>query len=144
MQTEIDVVYDGEALRPSRPLDLRTNQHYSITITDETSQTVDPLSSGPPLVSAAGSERISEELAWSIYDNRLRPLLEPEHNGKVVAVDLRSEDYEVATRSLPAWKALKARRPEGQIVFIVIGPVNQDSPLARRLNRTIPRKEADA
>ncbi|MGO8670437.1 MAG: hypothetical protein ACLQVD_03595 [Capsulimonadaceae bacterium] len=143
MHTQIDVVYDGEALRPSHPLDLWPHRHYSVTITEQTLDSVNPLSTGSHPVSAEDAERISIEHAWRIYDNRLKALLEPEYNGKVVAVDLETEDYEVAPRSLPAWKALKARHPYGQFVFLVVGPVSPDSLLTRRLNRTIPRKEAE-
>ena len=63
------------------------------------------------------------EAAWRLYDAKLKHLFEPQYYGQVVAVDLDTEDYEVAKRSASAWRALKARRPNARIVVIDIGLV---------------------
>jgi len=39
MSITIDVVFDGEVLRPQQPLELTPNQHYSITIETESEST---------------------------------------------------------------------------------------------------------
>ncbi len=59
----------------------------------------------------------------AIYDTRLRAILEPEHNGKVVAIHVDSGDYAVARNSPLARRALRARYPEGMILTTDIGPV---------------------
>ncbi len=69
----------------------------------------------------------------AIYDARLRAILEPEHNGKVVAIHVDSGDYAVARNSPLARRALRARRPEGMILTTDIGPVEMLDRSARWL-----------
>ncbi|MGO8671396.1 MAG: hypothetical protein ACLQVD_08555, partial [Capsulimonadaceae bacterium] len=132
MQTIINVVYDGKALWPSYPLELPPNSHFSVTIDSN----VQPAKEMPSPEAAVDQE--TRDIVWQIYDSRLKSLLEPQHNGEIVALDLDTQDYEVAPRSIPAWDALKARRPNGRIVLIDIGPVTEHHLLTRRLNRVIP------
>ena len=50
-----------------------------------------------------------------IYQQRLRPVLDPGRRGEVVAIDVDSDDYEVAADTLTAANQLLARRPDAQV-----------------------------
>jgi hypothetical protein len=49
------------------------------------------------------------------------PLLESSHRGKIVAIDVDSDDFEVAVDTLTAANQLLARRPDAEIWFERIG-----------------------
>lgn len=57
----------------------------------------------------------------AIYDAKLRSLLEPQHRGQFVAIDVESEDYEVADEARDARVRLHERRPEAQVLVERIG-----------------------
>ncbi len=57
----------------------------------------------------------------AIYELQLRSLLEPQLRGQFVAIDVESEDYEVASDANEASDRLRQRRPEAQIVVERIG-----------------------
>jgi hypothetical protein len=54
MSITIDVVYDGETLRPREPLSLTPNRHYSVTIEDAPTQP-EKVNAWSYLASLAGS-----------------------------------------------------------------------------------------
>lgn len=65
-----------------------------------------------------------EELARrgdEIYDRDILPKLKPEDKGKIVAIDIATREYELATDELTAAHGLRARRPEAQIWFRRVG-----------------------
>ena len=57
----------------------------------------------------------------AIYASKLRPLLEPQRFGEFVAIDVETEDYEVATDADVASDRLWERRPDAQILVERIG-----------------------
>lgn len=57
----------------------------------------------------------------AIYEEKLRPLLEPEFDNKFVAIHVESEDYEVDTYSGGAMRAIRKRHPQGFLVIMKIG-----------------------
>ena len=57
----------------------------------------------------------------AIYESKLRQLLEPQLRGQFVAIDVESEDYEVAGDADDASDRLWERRPEAQILVERIG-----------------------
>lgn len=70
------------------------------------------------------SRRGVEDLAWrsdEIYDRDILPKLRPEDEGKIIAIDIETGDYEFATDELTAAHALRARRPDAQIWFRRVG-----------------------
>ena len=68
-----------------------------------------------------------------IYENKLRPLLEPEHSGEFVAIHVPSEDYTIGRYSGDATREiLKIHPPDGQLVILKIGP-EPDSLVSRYL-----------
>lgn len=67
----------------------------------------------------------------AIYDEKLKALLEPEHNGQDVAIHLDSGDYQVGPRSARPAVALRRRHQDGgAIMTTLIGPPQSDDTLA--------------
>jgi hypothetical protein len=56
-----------------------------------------------------------------IYESKVRSLVEEGNHGKIVAIDIETEAYEVAKDSLTASDQLFARHPDAQILFVRIG-----------------------
>jgi hypothetical protein len=57
----------------------------------------------------------------AIYEHALQAQLEPQQQGKVVAIDVTTEAYEIADDVLTACQALLARLPEAEIWVVRIG-----------------------
>ena len=74
------------------------------------------------------SELISDEAqqrsnaALSFYDERLKPLLEPQENGRMVAIHLPSGEYLIEDTYPCALQALRELHPAGMIIALHIGP----------------------
>ena len=60
----------------------------------------------------AFNEADTPSLGRAIYHEKIRPMLGPEHKGKVVVIDVKTGDYEVADRHLDADIELRKRRPD--------------------------------
>jgi hypothetical protein len=63
-------------------------------------------------------QRGPEELARfgsEVYERQVRPLLRPEDDGKFVAVDVGTGDYEVDDDDYTAVTRLRARSPKAEI-----------------------------
>jgi hypothetical protein len=69
------------------------------------------------------------------YEEHVRPMVEAGNQGKIVAIDVDTKDFEVAQDSLTASQRLLARRPDAQIWCVRIGH--------RALNRFGPRVRAE-
>ena len=61
------------------------------------------------------------ERGKTIYRGRLKDLLEPASRGQFVAIDVETEEYEVADETLDAMDRLLDRIPEAQIWVERIG-----------------------
>ena len=62
--------------------------------------------------------------AEAIYEARIRPLVEAEHFGKVVSIDVESGDYEVAADRDDRWPALarlRARHARPRVFSLRVG-----------------------
>lgn len=57
----------------------------------------------------------------ALYDERVRSQVEAGNRGKVVAIDVDTEDFEVAENTLAASQGLLARHPDAQIWCVRIG-----------------------
>lgn len=68
-----------------------------------------------------------------IYWDRLKPLLEPTHNGEVVAIHIDTGDHVVADSSPEALRAMRRVHPAGLLFLYTIGPA-EDHGLARRMS----------
>jgi hypothetical protein len=89
------------------------------------------MSTDAPIMSEEELDRLSK-IGRAIYDEKLKPVLEPEYNGQFVAIHLDTGDYEVAKTSPKARFALRDRHPEGMIMTTNIGPV-KDEQLVHRI-----------
>jgi hypothetical protein len=74
---------------------------------------------------AFGQRRYSkEELAQrgqALYDSRIRQQIEVGNEGKIVAIDIETGDFEVSDDTLVASDKLLERNPAAQTWFIRIG-----------------------
>ena len=61
---------------------------------------------------------------WALqyYAERLRPVLEPIHNGEAVAIHRDSGDYVLGATHTTARRSLQVRYPEGLIATLTVGP----------------------
>lgn len=56
-----------------------------------------------------------------LYNDRVRSLVEGEHHGRIVAIDIESGAFEVAGDVLTASDQLLARYPDAQTWFVRVG-----------------------
>ncbi|MBI2504845.1 MAG: hypothetical protein HYW07_16635 [Candidatus Latescibacteria bacterium] len=57
----------------------------------------------------------------AIYKQELRARLEPEHTGKVAAIDIETHAYVVADNALTASRQLLAQYPDAEVWCVRIG-----------------------
>ncbi|MFM9962994.1 MAG: hypothetical protein ACKV2Q_17435 [Planctomycetaceae bacterium] len=67
------------------------------------------------------SKQEHARLGTEIYERTVRPIVEADHHGEIVAIDIETGDFEVARQTLVAADQLRARRPEAQIWFVRVG-----------------------
>ena len=66
-------------------------------------------------------ERTTEEVARrgeELYERSVRARVEPENDGRFLALDVESGDYELADEALAATARLRERRP-GAVAYLV-------------------------
>lgn len=81
-----------------------------------------------------------EEIAWRgdrIYETQVRPQVEAVHHGKIVAIDIETGTFEVASEILTATDRLFERLPEAQPWIVRIGDRSVHRFGARSLKKTI-------
>lgn len=66
------------------------------------------------------SREESRSRGHELYE-RIRPQVEEDHRGEVVAIDLDTGAYEVASDTVNAARRLHARRPEAPTWFVRVG-----------------------
>ena len=64
---------------------------------------------------------VHARLGDEIYDRDVRPQLEPQRNGEIVAIDLDSAAWEVDPDEITAAHRLKSRHPDAQIWAVRVG-----------------------
>ena len=57
----------------------------------------------------------------SIYDEQIKPLVEPTHKGKFVAIDINTGEYEIAARDATACQRLRNRLPSANLFAVRAG-----------------------
>ena len=62
-----------------------------------------------------------ESRGQAIYDQQIRPALEPEHEGKFLVVDVETGQYEIDEDDLKATKRVLAKRPDAVLYGLRIG-----------------------
>ena len=60
-------------------------------------------------------------LGDQIYERDIRPHVEPEHVGEVIAIDVDSGDYALADSASAAAKRLREGRPDAQVWLMRVG-----------------------
>lgn len=84
---------------------------------------------------ATESSRSPEELARlgaEVFDRRVRPVLRPEDDGKFVALDVGTGDYELDEGDYTAVARLRGRRPSAEVW---LGRVGQPAAYRMRSGR---------
>ncbi len=62
--------------------------------------------------------------ATRIYEERIRPLVEGEHFGRVVSIEANSGDYEIALSNadeVPALRRLRSRHSDPKVFSVRVG-----------------------
>jgi hypothetical protein len=70
------------------------------------------------------SQRTPEDLARlgaEAFDRHVRPVLRPEDDGKFVAIDVVTGDYEMDADDYAAVMRLRARQPTGDVWLACVG-----------------------
>lgn len=89
---------------------------------------------GGQIVSTAQESDNLTQLGLAIYETKLKPLLEPQEDGKFVAIHVDTEDFAVAPASGQATRALLQRHPiDGRIIVRKIGSEPEYSLLTRMI-----------
>ena len=60
-------------------------------------------------------------LGTEVFDRKVRPALRPEDDGKFVAIDVDSGDYEINEDDYTAVTRLEARRPTADVWLVCAG-----------------------
>ena len=60
-------------------------------------------------------------LGRELYEQRVRAQVEAGNQGKIVAIDIETGEYEIAADEMKAGDRLRARLPEAQIWMVRIG-----------------------
>jgi hypothetical protein len=56
-----------------------------------------------------------------IYQTKIRPQVEAGNQGKIVAIDIETGDFEVDVREIVACNKLEVRHPDAQIWIVRVG-----------------------
>lgn len=61
------------------------------------------------------------KLGKEIYENQIRPIVEKDNHGKIVAIDVDTGAYEIAEDTMTASDRLIERYPDAQIWCVRVG-----------------------
>ena len=89
-------------------------------------------------MATATTQFTKEEIARrgkEIYERDIRSLVEAGNKGRVVAIDVRTGEYELADDALTSASQLRARLPEAEIFFMRVGYPGLHRILSPRLRR---------
>ena len=79
-----------------------------------------------------------ERRGLAVYESRIKPIVEPMENGRVVAIHIDSEDYATGRNSPEARRTIRTRHPSGQLLLMDIGNEPNYSLAARFLAGQLP------
>ena len=79
---------------------------------------------------------LTEEFARrgeEIYDRDIRPLMQTDNKGQIVAIDIDTKEYAISNNVLVASRTLQARKPDARIWVVRVGSraVHRIGPHAR-------------
>jgi hypothetical protein len=61
------------------------------------------------------------ERGQALYDQQIREKVEPQHNGKFMALDIETGDYEIDADSVAAIDRAMANRPDPALYLLRVG-----------------------
>ncbi len=67
------------------------------------------------------SREETARLGDEIYERDIRPQVEADHHGRIVAIDVDSGDYAIADMAVTASERLRERRPDANIWGVRVG-----------------------
>lgn len=73
------------------------------------------------LTPADEKENLLSKRGLAIYEEKLRPLLEPFHNNEFVSIHIGTEKYTLGASSGDALRAIRKHHPHGWLVIVKIG-----------------------
>ncbi len=73
------------------------------------------------LMPADEKENPLSKRGLAIYEEKLKPLLEPSHNNEFVSIHVETEEYALGASSGDALRAIRNRHPHGWLVILKIG-----------------------
>ena len=78
------------------------------------------------------NEEDAPAICRAIYEEKIYPTLGPEHKGKIVVIDAKSGDYEIADRHFDADTQLRKRHPDA-----FTGEERVDAPITYRVHPSV-------
>ena len=85
-----------------------------------------------PLISDAALQDLADR-GMAVYE-KMKPQLEPQHNGQYVVIHVDTEDYAIGRTFHEANRAMRARHPlDGRLFGIKIGSEPDNDSLAARI-----------
>ena len=75
------------------------------------------------------------ERGKEIYERAIRHLVEADHKGRVIAIDIRSEEYELADDAITSASRLRARVPDAEMYVTRVG-----FPTLHRVRRVVKQR----
>lgn len=72
-------------------------------------------------MATSAPNRNSEELANEVFERRVRPVLRAGDEGKFVAVDVGTEDFELDVDDYAAVSRLRNRNPAAEVWLLRVG-----------------------
>ena len=79
-----------------------------------------PAQSPRPIAPTRPSDEIAR-VGDEIYERDIRAQVETDHHGKIVAIDVDSEDYAIGDGIIDASDRLRAVRPDAHVRFVRVG-----------------------
>ncbi len=67
------------------------------------------------------SREETARLGDEIYERDIRPQVEADHHGEIIAIDVDSGDFAIAENVATAWERLVSEHPGGGFWFVRVG-----------------------
>ena len=72
-------------------------------------------------MSTRNSREETARLGKEIYERNIRPLVEADHHGEVVAIDVGSGSYALGENTIAASEGLRDHHPDAQVWLMRVG-----------------------
>ncbi len=85
------------------------------------SETAESTQRGEPIAFSRRSREQAALLGKQIYERDIRHLVETDHQGEVVAIDIRSGSYALGKNAIAASDDLRDQHPDAQVWLMRVG-----------------------